>query len=294
MPLVRPRLPTTPFGWTLLAAAIAVGVSALSLEGEPLWWALGVTVTLFTAITLCGSLFSAWRFFCPAHCHGKPGSMRVALTFDDGPDPRSTPPLLDLLRREEVSACFFCIGRHAEAHPDIVRRIAREGHIVGNHTQDHVWWNVFLLGPALSRQIDNAQRVLTPLVGAAPRFFRSPQGFTNADFGKILRRRGMELIGFRFRGCDLRAPPERTIARMLSRARDGSIIPLHDAGTDPASLVARVEGIIRGLRERGFSIVRLDALLDVPAYQQAPTPNPEVEECASQKVTLPAPESLLR
>ena len=100
----------------------------------------------------------------------------VALTFDDGPSPDTTPRVLDILRAEGVRATFFVLGKHAERHPEIVERIVREGHELGNHGYDHGIL-AFAGATQVHRQLQRTERLLRRAGGPPVRVFRAPHGF---------------------------------------------------------------------------------------------------------------------
>ena len=217
------------------SVATATGI----LAPDPLrWWLLGGLAGTYLALVGLGVTFSRWEFFGPAICRGRPGGMSVSLTFDDGPDPASTPRLLEVLEQHQVKAAFFLIGRHAERHRELVQAIAAKGHLVGNHTYRHAWWTNFLWGDRLDREIQRAQQVFKDILGTAPRFFRSPMGLTNPHLFGALKRIGLRLRGV---GSSWSGPAVWCIGTCYSplsnRCRDGSIILLHDGGANPQVLV---------------------------------------------------------
>ncbi|MBI4635927.1 MAG: polysaccharide deacetylase family protein [Candidatus Rokubacteria bacterium] len=195
---------------------------------------------------------------------GPRGGGRVALTFDDGPDPAWTPRVLDLLGERGVRATFFLVGQRAARSPGTVRRIAAEGHEVANHGWSHR--SLWLCGPRRTRiEIGRAHDLLTGLAGRAPRYFRPPWGMVNMAMFPILRRYGARCVlwsiqpeGLRPRAADLQA------AHVLRRARPGAIVDLHDAeGTPdaPARLLAALPAMIDGLRGRGLALVTVGELV---------------------------------
>ena len=134
-----------------LALALAIG---LPLHGRERWIALAIIWGLYAVAYGLGIGWVKFQFFTPTICRGRRDQPMVALTFDDGPDAESTPALLDLLAREQISAAFFCIGRNVEANPEIARRIVAEGHLICNHTYSHRWWTCFMVRPLLWRELD--------------------------------------------------------------------------------------------------------------------------------------------
>ena len=118
----------------ILIPVVLLFVGALTFRHHLL--AVGVFSGLF-CIECLGLAFPQLRMFGDYVCRGSNSKMRVALTFDDGPDPRCTPQLLDLLRTEKIPVAFFCIGRHVGKNPDLAVRIVREGHLLENHSYAH-------------------------------------------------------------------------------------------------------------------------------------------------------------
>jgi peptidoglycan/xylan/chitin deacetylase (PgdA/CDA1 family) len=150
----------------------------------------------------------------------------AALTFDDGPDPQSTPQLLDLLARHGARATFFLLGRRAERHPDLVARIAAEGHAVGNHSWDHPSLPR-LSGPEIAIQL---RRTAAALGDPRPRLMRPPYGDQSLASHLVARRQGYAVIAWSVVGADWLDDDGPTIAaRILAGLRPGGIVLLHDS-----------------------------------------------------------------
>jgi peptidoglycan/xylan/chitin deacetylase (PgdA/CDA1 family) len=190
---------------------------------------------------------------------------RLALTFDDGPDPEWTPRVLDALGTAGVRGTFFLVGERAERVPGLVRRIAAEGHEIGNHSWSHR--SLWLCGPrATAREIGRAHDGLAALAGAPPRHFRPPWGMVNAAMFSALRRVGERCVFWSIQPEGRRpVPAERQVARVLGRAHPGAIVDLHDAeGTPaaPARLLHVLPALLAGLRERGYVFATVAELID--------------------------------
>jgi len=153
----------------------------------------------------------------------------IAITFDDGPDPEITPRVLDCLDRAGGRGTFFCVGRSAAAHPDLVREIVRRGHAVENHSQEHStafgWY-----GPdRLRREIGAAQTTLARLAGRAPAFFRAPFGIRNPFVDPVLARLGLRYVSWTRRGYDtVDDDAARVLGRLAGRLDAGDVLVLHD------------------------------------------------------------------
>ena len=123
----------------------------------------------------------------------------VAITFDDGPSPDTTPRVLDALRDADARATFFILGRHAEQHPKIVERMVREGHEIANHTYSHGIL-VFAGAREITRELLRTHRLLLASGAPPPRLFRAPHGFRNPVVVRVARRLGYRVVGWT-KGC---------------------------------------------------------------------------------------------
>ncbi|MBE3590589.1 MAG: polysaccharide deacetylase family protein [Firmicutes bacterium] len=195
-----------------------------------------------------------------------PAPRLIALTFDDGPDPRYTPDVLRILREHGVAAAFFLVGERARRHPELVRAMVAAGHLVGNHTRAHR--HAYLLTPAAAwREVEEGARLIAAAGGGEPAWFRPPWGSFNAAEWLAVRRLGQRPVMWSVIAGDWRAgtPPEVIVRRVLDRLATGAVIVLHDAGGAPgapAQTVAALPAVIRGARQRGFEFERLDRLVD--------------------------------
>jgi peptidoglycan/xylan/chitin deacetylase (PgdA/CDA1 family) len=189
---------------------------------------------------------------------------RLALTFDDGPDPEWTPRVLDVLAAAGVRATFFVIGERAARAAGVVRRIAGEGHEVANHSWSHR--NLWFCGPAATReQVGRGHDTIAELTGVAPRHFRPPWGMVNAATFAAVRAAGERVVFWSIQPEGQRpAPAEHQVTYVLGRARAGAIVDLHDAeGTPraPERLVQALPRMLGGLRERGYALTTVSELL---------------------------------
>jgi len=195
---------------------------------------------------------------------GPAGRRRVALTFDDGPDPAATPRLLELLGARGLHATFFLIGERAARHPGLVRELVAAGHEVGNHTWRHR--NAWFLTPRETvQEIERGTEILATLAGEPPRYFRPPWGLVNLVALRTARRLGQRLVLWSIQpeGLRPRAPDEQ-VRRILARLHDGAILDLHDAEGvrgAPARLLAALPGLLAALEARGYTAGSLGSLL---------------------------------
>jgi peptidoglycan-N-acetylglucosamine deacetylase len=150
------------------------------------------------------------------------------LTFDDGPDPRWTPRVLDVLAQAHATATFFMIGEHARQHSSLVRRVAAEGHAIGNHTFTHAHpWT--LSGGRAAQEVEEGAAALADILGAMPKWFRPPHGVQRRAMLEAARESAETLVMWDVSAIDwgwLGTTPR--IAKRLARARTGDIILMHD------------------------------------------------------------------
>lgn len=208
--------------------------------------------------------FPGLGFYLPIISRGKRGEHGVALTFDDGPDPETTPRLLDLLDRYRVCATFFVTGEMATRHPEIIRDIVSRGHAIGNHSFSHMPFLMLKGTRTLRREVKAAQTALG-LFGIVPLAFRPPVGITNPHLGRVLLDLGMYCVNFSCRAADV---GNRRIAglssRVLKNISPGDIVLLHDVAPPHASatlLLGEFEALICGLKAKQLEIMPLARLI---------------------------------
>jgi peptidoglycan/xylan/chitin deacetylase (PgdA/CDA1 family) len=251
----------TRFQW-LLAATVVLAAAVFCLSAGTARWVLwGV---LFAAAGLAaglGASFPEWGMFGSSLCRVRTARKVVALTFDDGPDPAGTPALLDLLARRGVRATFFCVGRQVAAHRDLARRIAAEGHLIGNHSFAHSCGTNLFGEARLRADLELAQREITRAAGRTPEFYRPPMMLTNPRVFRVTRALSLTVAGCAIRCYDRRGgSAQKVLRRVLRRLRPGVIIALHDGGVPPERLVELAGQLLDKLDAQGYRCLRLDEL----------------------------------
>jgi peptidoglycan/xylan/chitin deacetylase (PgdA/CDA1 family) len=189
---------------------------------------------------------------------------RIALTFDDGPDPRWTPRVLDVLAEHGARGTFFVVGERAARAAKLLRTIADAGHEVASHGWSHR--SLWLCTPRRTAdEVGQAHDLVTALTGRPPRWFRPPWGMLNAALFPILRRHGLRCVLWSIQPEGLRpADADVQVERVLARAHPGAIVDLHDAeGTPraPERLCRALPGMIAGLRRDGYELTTVGDLL---------------------------------
>ena len=248
----------TRFHITLITALI-LAVLAAAFGCWPLLAV--VSVALFIVIGL-GVALPQMKFFGPFICEGDASKKQVALTFDDGPDARSTPALLDLLRESKVEAAFFCIGKRVVAETALAQRILAEGHMLENHSFAHSNTTNFFTVPQLLADLSQAQAAIQTATGTAPKLFRPPVGLSNPNVFRAAKKLGLRVVGWSIRSLDTKInEPEKIVARIERGLKSGAIILLHDGNIPAERLELTVRLLLTKLREHGYEVVRLDKLI---------------------------------
>ena len=198
----------------------------------------------------------------------------IAMTFDDGPHPVLTPRLLDMLKARGIRATFFLIGQNAAEYPDIVRRIAAEGHEIGNHTWNHP--QLTKLSPAaLREEIDRTSSTIAEIIGKPLLVMRPPYGATSAYINHWINREfGMKVILWSVDPLDWKYRNSARVERqILAGAQPGAIILSHDIH---ATTVAAMPDVFDSLLAKGYKFVTVSELIamDKPARQREPSASP--------------------
>ena len=196
-----------------------------------------------------------------------PGSKKLALTYDDGPNDPHTLRLLEVLAKHDVCATFFLIGRYVQQRPEIAREIVQAGHVIGNHTFSHP--NLILASAAQARaELENCERALNDAVGEHSRLFRPPFGGRRPVTLRIARSLGLEPVMWNVTGWDWNAKPAEYVERKIAgRIRGGDVILLHDGGhaefgADRSQTVRASDLLITRYQAKGYEFVTIPEMME--------------------------------
>jgi len=247
----------------------AIAAACIGLE---LWLVPAPYRAVSIVLTVAAlAAFLAWvivvpsaQFLVPSVCALPPGADRVAFTFDDGPDPVTTPKVLALLASHHAHATFFVVGERAAKHPELITRIIEEGHAIGSHTFTHS--HAFHFGSP-AKQRDDVQRgidVVARITGKTPRLFRPPQGLRTPLLRDALASmKDLVCVTWTERGLDaMGRPAQEIVARLEESVRSGAILTLHDGaglgGTlDRSPTVEALGELLDLAKARGLACVSL-------------------------------------
>jgi peptidoglycan/xylan/chitin deacetylase (PgdA/CDA1 family) len=256
------------------AALLALTGYAVLARPPPLGWAVFGLVG-YAGLLLGGVLMLPWRVFVDALVRGPKGARGVVLTFDDGPHPRWTRAVLDVLASRGAKATFFVVGRKAEEHPDVVRAIVAQGHSVGLHSYAHDRLLSLRTERRVRADLERGIAVLAGIVGSRPSLFRPPVGHTNPNIARVAADLDLTVVAWTVRGLDglAGARPADVAARIDRGLRDGAIVLLHDAAErgdrEPAAVKA-LPAILEAIAARGLEVVPLQAWAGAPAAVEDP------------------------
>jgi polysaccharide deacetylase family sporulation protein PdaB len=186
---------------------------------------------------------------------------KIALTFDDGPHPRYTREILDILDEYHIPATFFFVGENVSYYSDTAREVAKRGHEIGNHTYSH---------PCASKQSEKALReelakcddIIKSVTGITPKLFRPPQGSWNQRVYDIARERDYSVILWDLDTLDWAKTPSDKIAKyILENAKSGNIILMHDYHSGGCTTTDALRMFIPNLIEEGYQFVTVSELI---------------------------------
>lgn len=219
---------------------------------------------LYIGIVVIGVFNIRWNFFLTSYNNGSDLKKEVAITFDDGPNAKYTPALLDFLASENVRATFFCVGNNISNNNQLLKRMIKDGHIIGNHSYSHSSMFDFMLPSRMITEIGTTNDEIFGITGKTPRFFRPPFGITNPFVAKAVKISKMESIGWSLRSLDTIKDKNKVISRIKRKLKPGDIILLHDTNEHTLSLVKE---IVSWLKNNAYNIVGLDTILAIEAYE---------------------------
>lgn len=186
----------------------------------------------------------------------------VAITFDDGPHPKYTEEILDVLERHQAKATFFALGQHAEKHPDIILRESNEGHEVANHTFSH---SRFKTTKQLKQELIDTNEVIYGITGTYPKLFRPVEGNYNDRLINIAVEQNFKVVMWSWHQDteDWKSPGvQKIVDKVLTGTKPGDVILFHDGGGNRSQTVQALEKIIPELKKQGYEFVTVSELMN--------------------------------
>ncbi len=228
------------------------------------WWGLGVVFLLQLSVLVYGCMNISSGYFFRALCKAETKEQVIALSFDDGPHPGRTDNILDTLKKYNVPATFFCIGKNIPGNEPLLQRINSEGHIIGNHSYSNDFWFDLFGSKKMLADLQQMDEEVKRVIGQKPVLFRPPYGVTTPNMSNVVLKGKYIPIGWSIRSLDTTAKDkQKLLLRITGQMKPGDIILLHDSIEMTADMLPE---LIETIRNKGFRIERLDKMLKVNAY----------------------------
>lgn len=244
---------------TILTLVILALLTLFSFyyEIEGYWYI--ILILAWFALISVGSFLIGLNFHLKAFSF-KPKSTlkKVAITFDDGPHPKHTLKVLEVLKKHGAKATFFCIGEKIEKYPHILKSISIEGHSIGNHSYSHSNFIDFNLTTKWIYEIEKTDELIQATIGMTPKLFRPPYGVTTPHLAKALKLTGHLVVGWNRRTLDTIIKNRNAILnRLKKKLKPGDIILLHDTQEQSLHIL---EHLLLYLKQQNFEAVTIEEL----------------------------------
>jgi peptidoglycan/xylan/chitin deacetylase (PgdA/CDA1 family) len=228
------------------------------------WWYVVICVIIYLTILVIGSTCIQYNFYLisinrlPLVQVKFDGSKfkidaqekRIALTFDDGPA-NFTEAILDILKKENIPATFFLIGKNIEGNEALLKRMIIEGHSIGNHSFHHGFNFDWKRSSKMAAEILETNTAIEAVTQIPTTLFRPPYGVTNPNLAKAIKKTGVKSIGWSLRSMDTVAKdPQKLLSKILNQVKSGDIILLHDSCAITLQILPQ---LLRSLKEKNFS-----------------------------------------
>jgi peptidoglycan/xylan/chitin deacetylase (PgdA/CDA1 family) len=224
-----------------------------------------VLVMLVSAFLFYASYYVGSNVFIKAYCDAKTDRKAFALTFDDGPHSEKTPAILDVLRKYNVKAVFFCIGTNIAGNEELLTRIHNEGHVIANHTFTHSTWYDLLSANKMREDLLKTEELIFSIIGQKVRLFRPPYGVTNPMLAKAVKSLKYIVMGWSIRSLDtVKKDRYKVVEKVKRLIRPGAVVLLHDRCIDSELVVT---DIIEYAIKQGYTLERADILLNIRPYE---------------------------
>ena len=232
---------------------------------EVYYWYFLVLAGIYISITFGFSFFIRSGFFYEALSREDTNEKNISITFDDGPDIEYTHLILDILKAADAKATFFCIGKKIRGNEELLKRMDKEGHLIGTHSYSHSNWFDLFSSSRIKKEFQQCEELMHEITGKRPLLFRPPYGVINPLVKKALEGTGYHVIGFSNRAWDtVTQREEKILSRICRSLKPGDIVLLHDTVQQNINVLKE---FLDHLSMHDFKIVPLDKLLNIEAYE---------------------------
>lgn len=228
------------------------------------WYLFVILFVTYFSLLFYGSYNVRSNFYIKTISSADTSKMQIAISFDDGPAPNYTPHILEILKYHNVQAAFFCIGKRIDENESLLQRIYDDGHIIGNHSYSHdLWFDLFSAGK-MAEDLKKMNRAMKKVIGMEPRLFRPPYGVTNPNLKKAIQRGGYTPVGWSIRSMDtVIKDAGKLLEKVTISLKPGAVVLFHDTSKSTLDILP---AFIEYAKQKGYSIIRLDKLLNLEPY----------------------------
>ena len=211
----------------------------------------------------------------------------IALTFDDGPWPRTTSKVLEILEKNNIKATFFWVGQNLKDHPEIGQKVVAAGHAIGNHTWHH--WYRHMDSATAAHEIDDTAELIYKMTGVITFLFRPPGGLLNNGVADYAKEKKYGVVMWSVDPMDYRPlSAQKLFNNVIRKAQPGTIVLMHDGGGNHAETVKALPDIIAKLKELGYNFVTVPELLAMKGIQESGVmAKKQLSEPSSSPITQP-------
>lgn len=228
------------------------------------WWWMALLIVVYILILIYGSVYIGSDFYMPVVCKVVTEKKQIALTFDDGPVEKNTSLVLDVLKRNNIPAAFFCIGKRMDENKSLSKRIEEEGHVIGNHSYSHNFFFDFFSTKRMVDELERTNKIAEQTIGKKLKLFRPPYGVTTPNLARAVKKNNYSTIGWSVRTMDTVARNKKELlTKITGNIKPGDVILFHDT-VDVTTLA--LQSFIDQVKQQGYELVRLDKLLNIEAY----------------------------
>ena len=230
------------------------------------FWHYLALIGIYITVSVTFSFFIRSGYHLKAFSRGITNEKIVSITFDDGPDIECTHRILEILNTADVKATFFCIGRKIDGNEELLRRMDKDGHLIGTHSYSHSNWFDLFSSHRMKKEFITTEEKVNQIIGKRPLLFRPPYGVINPLVKRALSGTGYHVIGFSNRAWDTVLKKEGKILSGITRSlKPGDIVLLHDTVQQNINVL---KGFLDYLTQNGYQVVSLDKLLNILPYEK--------------------------
>jgi peptidoglycan-N-acetylglucosamine deacetylase len=217
----------------------------------------------YSLVLFYGCYYIGSNFFIKVICSATTDKKEIAISFDDGPA-AFTEALLEVLKRHNIKAAFFCIGNRIAGNEELLLHLHNDNHLIGNHSYSHHFWFDLFSTKKVIADLQQMDSITEEIIGVKPKLFRPPYGVLNPNIKRAIVKGSYTPIGWSVRSMDTVIDNEKKLLNKISNSlKPGAIFLFHDTSETTLNILPL---FIQYVKEEGYEIVRLDKMLHLQAY----------------------------